>query len=203
MDRTTNVRDALLDAAVEGFTARGFEATSISDLASAVGIEEHSFDDHFDDKQALWDAALQRLSQRFEAAARSLDIDVVDPVGAATAYRDLDADHLADVTETLFDFYLNDPSAVALRRLAGLEQFRDPTAAEMLRRRFVLEPLKYQETLFIQMFGVATEEAEHLALAFWGPIHLLLKIAQQDEPRARAVLRTHAKAFVAYVSGSE
>ncbi|WP_432559094.1 TetR/AcrR family transcriptional regulator [Granulicoccus sp. GXG6511] len=203
MNRTTNAHDALLDAAVERFTAQGFDATSVGDLASEAGITEDSFHDHFDDKQALWDAALERLSAGFDVAAQGLEIDVVDPVGAATAYQDLDAEHLADVTETLFNFYLHDPSAVALCRLVSLEQFRDPKAAEMHRRRFVLEPLQYQATLFIQMFGVSTEEAEHLALSFWGPIHLLLKIAQQDELLARTVLRTHTKAFVSYVSGSE
>ncbi|HHV21260.1 MAG TPA: TetR/AcrR family transcriptional regulator [Propionibacterium sp.] len=201
--RASDTREQLLDAAAKGFTESGFEATSISDLAAEVGIDESSAHELFESKQELWDVALERALERFDAAAQALDLDVADPVGAAADYRDLDHDHLADVAEKLFDFYLHEPAVVALRRMLALEQFRDPNAAKILRQRFIQRPLRYQETLFVRMFGVASGEGEHLALGFWGPIHLLLKLAQEDEPRARAVLRKHTKAFVAYLSGAE
>lgn len=201
MARTTDTREDLLDAGLAGFTERGFEATSIRDLAAAVGIKESSVYNHFESKQALWDAVLDRASSAFDNAAQELDVNVLDPVGAAADYQALDATYLADPTEKLFDFYLHDPATRALRRLVSLEQFRDPRAADLLSRRFVLAPLSYLETLFIRMFGVSTEEAEHLALAFWGPVHLLQTLAARDEPRARVALRKHALAFVAHISG--
>ncbi|MEZ4403689.1 MAG: TetR/AcrR family transcriptional regulator [Kofleriaceae bacterium] len=53
-------RDAVLDRAMELFWARGFDATSMSDLVDHVGIGRQSLYDTFGDKHALYLAALDR-----------------------------------------------------------------------------------------------------------------------------------------------
>ena len=50
-----NTRQEILDAALELFSVQGFEATSISQLAEAVGIRKASLYSHFENKQAILD----------------------------------------------------------------------------------------------------------------------------------------------------
>lgn len=52
-------KQGILDAALELFSVQGYEATSISQLAEAVGIRKASLYSHFENKQAILDALIQ------------------------------------------------------------------------------------------------------------------------------------------------
>ena len=53
-------RDRILDVAEALFAERGFAGTSMRDLASRAGLTPASFYNHFDGKEALYAAVLQR-----------------------------------------------------------------------------------------------------------------------------------------------
>jgi AcrR family transcriptional regulator len=53
-------RDRILDVAEALFAERGFAGTSMRDLASAAGLTPASFYNHFEGKDALYAAVLQR-----------------------------------------------------------------------------------------------------------------------------------------------
>ncbi|MFZ5784358.1 MAG: TetR/AcrR family transcriptional regulator [Pseudomonadota bacterium] len=53
-----------LDAAVDCFWSRGYEATSVRDLADAMGIGGTSLYNAFGDKRALFSRSLQRYAER-------------------------------------------------------------------------------------------------------------------------------------------
>ena len=84
-DRPT--ADRILDAAEALFAARGFSGTSVRDIASEVGLNPASLYNHFDNKEALYEAVLERgvrpLIEVLERAAESEEIDaerVIDAV---------------------------------------------------------------------------------------------------------------------------
>lgn len=52
--------DAVLDAVVELFWAKGYEATSISDIVEATGLNKSSLYNTFGPKDALFEAAVER-----------------------------------------------------------------------------------------------------------------------------------------------
>ncbi len=56
--------DRALDAAVDCFWLRGYEATSVRDLADAMGIGGPSLYNAYGDKQALFSRSLERYAQR-------------------------------------------------------------------------------------------------------------------------------------------
>lgn len=52
------MRRALLEAALEAFAARGYDGTSVRDLARQVGVSHNLVHHHYGSKRALWQAAL-------------------------------------------------------------------------------------------------------------------------------------------------
>lgn len=70
--------DKALDAAMQLFWEKGYEATSLSDLTSAMGIQRPSIYSTFGDKKELFEAALRRYTSAHaveyprEAAASSV-----------------------------------------------------------------------------------------------------------------------------------
>jgi AcrR family transcriptional regulator len=58
-------RDAALDQAVRLFWAKGYEATSISDLTTTLGIGTPSLYAAFGDKKTLFDEAVEAYTRRY------------------------------------------------------------------------------------------------------------------------------------------
>src|SRR4030095_17061442 len=52
-DRRSGRQDVILDAASRLFSARGYHATSVQDIADAVGILKGSLYHHFESKEAI------------------------------------------------------------------------------------------------------------------------------------------------------
>ncbi|MCM0616897.1 TetR/AcrR family transcriptional regulator [Paenarthrobacter sp. TYUT067] len=64
-------REQILDAAVEVFTAKGFNGASMREIAVRVGMSHTGMSHHFPDKAALLEAVLDR---RVERANRHIDV---------------------------------------------------------------------------------------------------------------------------------
>ncbi|MGG4220664.1 TetR/AcrR family transcriptional regulator [Paenibacillus jamilae] len=63
--------DQALDAAMQVFWEKGFEATSLSDLTSRMGIQRPSLYAAFGDKKQLFEAALRKYTQSHAAYVRA------------------------------------------------------------------------------------------------------------------------------------
>ena len=56
-----DTKEALLQAALALFAAKGYEGTSVRDIARSVGLSESVLYAHFDGKRAIFDAVFARL----------------------------------------------------------------------------------------------------------------------------------------------
>ncbi|SNU00622.1 transcriptional regulator, TetR family [Ruaniaceae bacterium KH17] len=195
--RRRDTRDALLDAALDGFSRDGFSGTSIRDLARSVGIRESSVYKHFPSKQAIFDALIDRADERLNEVAGTFSKAAGSDV--AVRYEDIDEETLQTIARAIFDFVLHDSQFAKLRRLLVIEQYRDADVSARFHAYFVERPLDFQTELFETL--LATGEfrenlsPEQTALAFFGPIHMLMQYAEQDEQRALHLLAGHVTHF--------
>ena len=84
-------RAGILDAALAVFSARGYHASSIDDIAREAGISKALIYEHFDSKQSLYgDLLEQNANELFERLASSL-AGVEVEAGAARLATGLDA----------------------------------------------------------------------------------------------------------------
>ena len=60
-----NTKQGILEVSLDLFSAQGFEATSISQIASAVGIRKASLYSHFESKQAILDALVKDVLEQY------------------------------------------------------------------------------------------------------------------------------------------
>ena len=78
----------ILEAAEDAFATRGFDGSSLGEIADVVGVRTPSLYKHFASKQALFEAVLQRLlDPYFEALEDSLQL----PTGPGEADANLRA----------------------------------------------------------------------------------------------------------------
>ena len=60
-----NTKQEILEASLELFSVQGFEATSISQIADAVGIRKASLYSHFESKQEILDTLVKQVLQQY------------------------------------------------------------------------------------------------------------------------------------------
>src|SRR5215467_16008362 len=79
-----DTKEELLQAALTLFAAKGYEGTSVRDIARSVGLSESVLYAHFDSKRAIFDAVFARLGPLSAAVTLS------DLLAEADAGADLD-----------------------------------------------------------------------------------------------------------------
>lgn len=104
MVRSTSVsRDTLLEAACELFAEHGYRATSMKDIAHALGVRAPSLYNHVSAKQDILYAIMDRAMDRAITALGAALADVTDV-----------ADQLRAATESLVLDFLRNPAEVTI-----------------------------------------------------------------------------------------
>lgn len=119
--RTT--REAIIEAALRGFGAKGFAATSVREIAAAAGTNIASISYHFGGKEGLRDACASHivaLMGRVVAAAETAEAPPPDPAAAGEI--------LAGMARRLVHFLLLEPQG---QLVAGfvLSEMAKPSSA--------------------------------------------------------------------------
>src|ERR687887_209937 len=78
-------RERLVQAGRELFGARGYEDTSISAILEAAGVTRGSLYHHFETKEALFDAVLDRVVAEIADTAARAARAAPDPIGSLRA----------------------------------------------------------------------------------------------------------------------
>jgi AcrR family transcriptional regulator len=113
----------VLRAAVELFNRKGYDATSIGDLAKELGVTKPAIYHHFDSKEDLLRLALDDALDELTAVVR----DASDGAGATTAYGRL----REVVRRSVRVLVAHQPSVTLLLRIRG----NTPVEQEALERR--------------------------------------------------------------------
>src|SRR5262250_3003246 len=81
-----NVREQLLDAALDRFHALGFNGCGVQEITDAAGVPKGSFYNHFESKEALGVAVLDRYWQICSEQLRILNDERVPPLDRLRRY---------------------------------------------------------------------------------------------------------------------
>jgi len=125
--RQTRVR--LLDAAEQLFARRGYQGTSLRDVAKRVGVRPFTLQHHFGSKAGLYEAVVCRWDPELMECVTRLGGDR-DPLSA-----------LDEVIDVLFDFFLEHRDWVSVTAWAALgdgppegAQLQDRTWVEFMKK---------------------------------------------------------------------
>ena len=196
MDRG-NTKQEILEASLELFSVQGFEATSISQIASAVGIRKASLYSHFDSKQAILDALVKDVLQQYgehsifaradwEKDARNLP---------------LTADGAVEMVQGQIRYILHDPTIQRARKMLVIEQFQNPELAKLQTKQNYSDVLVYFTRLIkclIQKGVLAEDDPEIMAAQLCLPISVWINLCDREperEPEVMAFVEKHIRQF--------
>ena len=191
MDRG-NTKQEILEAALELFSVQGFEATSISQIANAVGIRKASLYSHFENKQAILDALVQEVLEQYGEHSLFARADWEKDASDLP----LTPDAAVQMIQGQIRYLLHDPAISRARKMLVIEQFRNPELAKLQTKQNYSDVLRYFTGLIQQLIrqGVlAEDDLDIMAAQFCLPISVWINLCDREPEREAEVMEIVSK----------
>lgn len=182
-----NTKQEIIEAALDLFSAQGFEATSVSQIADAVGIRKASLYSHFENKQAILDALVQEVLKQYEKHSLF-----------ASENWEKDADNLPQTSDDAVKmirgqirYILHDHSISRARKMLVIEQFRNPEIAKLQTKQNYSDVMRYFTGLVKQLIrrGVLAEDnPEIMAAQLCLPISVWINLCDREPERESEIM---------------
>ena len=191
MDRG-NKKQEILEAALELFSVQGFEATSIAQIASAVGIRKASLYSHFDHKQAILDALVQEVMEQYEEHSLFARADWEKDAGNPPQT----SEDAVQMIQGQIRYILHDPAISRARKMLVIEQFRNAELAKMQTKQNYSDVLRYFTGLvkrLIRQGVLAEDDPEIMAAQLCLPISVWINLCDREPERETEVMEMVSK----------
>ena len=186
MDRG-NTKQEILDAALELFSVQGFEATSIAQIAGAVGIRKASLYSHFENKQAILDALVREVLEQYEEHSLFARTDWEKDTGSLPQT----PDDAVQMIQGQIRYILHDPAISRARKMLVIEQFQNRSLAKLQTKQNYSDVLGYFTGLIkclIQKGVLAEDDPEIMAAQFCLPISVWINLCDREPEREQEVM---------------
>ena len=199
MDRGNTKRE-ILEASLDLFSVQGFEATSISQIADAVGIRKASLYSHFENKQAILDALVKDVLDQYaeHSIFAKTDWDQYDDAEDPPA---LTPDAAAQRILGQICYILHDPHVSKARKMLVMEQFQNPELAKLQTKQNYSDVLQYFTGLvkyLIRSGVLAGDDPEIMAAQLCLPISTWINLCDREpdrEPEVLELVSRHIRQF--------
>ena len=185
-----NTKQEILNAALDLFSVQGFEATSISQIANAVGIRKASLYSHFENKQAILVAIVKEVLERYAEHSIFALANWDDP-DFTKDKQDMTPDAAVQMLQGQLRYILHDPAISRARKMLMIEQFQNPELAKLQTKQNYTDVLRYFTGLvgFLIRQGALTEDnPEIMAAQLCLPITVWLGLCDREPEREQEVM---------------
>lgn len=186
MDRG-NTKQEILKASLELFSVQGFEATSISQIADAVGIRKASLYSHFDSKQAILDAIVKEVLEQYGKHSIFARANWEKDAGNLP----LTADEAVGMIQGQIRYILHDPAISRSRKMLVIEQFQNPSLAKLQTKQNYEDVLHYFTGfvgMLIRQGMLAEDDPEIMAAQLCLPISVWINLCDREPEREQEVM---------------
>lgn len=185
-----NTKQEILEASLELFSVQGFEATSISQIADAVGIRKASLYSHFASKQAILDAIVKDVLEQYREHsifARADWENDADTEGSKL----MTPDAAVQMILGQIRYIINEPYVSRARKMLVIEQFRNPELAKLQTRQNYSDVLQYFTGLMkhlIRQGVLAEEDPDIMAAQLCLPVSVWINLCDREPEREAEVM---------------
>lgn len=203
-----NTKQEILDTALELFSVQGFEATSISQIADAVGIRKASVYSHFGSKQELLEALQEQVLEKYQKHSVFAKANWDDPAYTKKKQA-MTPDAVLQMLQGHIRYILHDVQVSRARKMLTIEQFRNPQLAALQTKQNYTDVLNYCTGLmrFLMEQGTLMRgDAEIMAAQFCLPISAWIALCDREperEDEAMTLMERHIRQFFRLYQGQE
>ena len=202
-----NTKEMILKEALKQFSRKGYDGTSMSDIAEPLGISKAALYKHYKSKQEIFEKIIEESEVKYKEVLEKLSVHYPDnsrkklSKNDVDVYSDISAEGLCKNVLTFVRFSMNDEYSRQVRRMLTISQFQNRKLGEMYTRRYVDAMLGYDEKLFEQLIKSAVikkGKPKFLAAMFYAPVIMYMGIWDREPERAREcekAIKDHVEQF--------
>ena len=188
-----DTKERILDAALEMFSRNGYAGTNIRELSASLGLVKSGVYKHFESKEAIWNALLDKMIAYYEEHFGSAEH--LPPVPDTL-------EELVRMTMQMVNVTVHDERIVMTRKLLSIEQFRDERARDLATKHFLTGLTDMFTRLFRGMMDkglLRDDDPKMLAFAYTSPISALIHLCDREPEKTEETLEqieTFSRHFV-------
>ena len=203
-----NTKQEILDAALDLFSRHGYEATSISQLAEAVGIRKASLYSHFENKQAILETLIQSTLEQYEQKSIFAKSDWGNPA-FTEKFENITPELAVEMIIGQIKFILHNNQISKARKLLTVEQFQNQQMASLQTKQNYADVMHYF-TGFVQFLinkrQLASYDPEIMAAQLCLPISAWVNLCDREpeqEENAMELVKRHILQFFKLYKSSD
>lgn len=187
-----DTKQRILSESLRLFSEKGYDAVSVAEIASAVGIKAPSLYKHYKSKSDIFDSILKKMSDADGSYTEENDMPNVDE-----NYDNISFENISAFSIAMFKHWTEEEFASRFRRMISLERFKNSEMAELYRNYISSGPLDYMTDVFAGM-NYSRESAKYLALSFYAPMYMLYTVYDESENKEEITLlaEKHINEFI-------
>ena len=182
-----DTKEKILTAALDLFSQKGYAGANIRELSASLGLVKSGIYKHFESKEAIWNALLDRMIAYY--GERFGSPEHLPPVPDSL-------EEFIAMTTRMADLTIHDEQIVKTRKLLTLEQFRDDRARELATKHFLTGLTDMFSHIFTGMMDkglLKKDDPAMLAFAYATPISALIHLCDREpEKTEEAIARVKA-----------
>ena len=186
----SSTREEILEIALDLFSVNGYEATSISQIADAVGIRKASLYSHFGSKQEIMDSVMEMVLSGFEESPMLSGAAREDP-GYAKDWKGMSAETAAKLIQEEIRSVLHHPVIGRGRRMLTIEQFRNEELSMLQTGTGYVNILRYFEGMvgsLRESKKLRGEDREIMAVQLASPVMAWISLCDREQDREDEVM---------------
>lgn len=190
MTESSSTKQKILNVSLELFSTHGFEATSLSQIAEAVGIRKASLYSHFASKQAILDALLKITLEEYDKHSIFAKADWDNP-NFTKDKENITPDMAIQMIIGQIHYILNDPQICQARKILTIEQFQNSQMADLLTKQNYNDVMKFFNGMIrflISKGKLENLDTELMTAQFCLPISVWINLCDREPKRETEVM---------------
>lgn len=179
--KQVDTKQRILSESLRLFSENGYDAVSVAEIASAVGIKAPSLYKHYKSKRDIFDSILKKMSD-----ADGFYTDENDMPNVDDEYNNVSLESIKTFSVSMFKHWTEDEFAARFRRMLSLERFKNSEMAELYKIYISSGPLDYMTDVFVGM-NHSFDSAKQLALSFYAPMFMLYTVYDESENKKEII----------------
>ena len=176
-------KEQILSAALDLFSQKGYEGANIRELSASLGLVKSGIYKHFESKEAIWNALLDRMITYY--GERFGSPEHLPPVPDSL-------EEFIAMTLRMVELTIRDEQIVKTRKVLTLEQFRDSRARELATKHFLTGLTEMFTHILAGMMDrglIRRDDPAMLAFAYTTPISALIHLCDREPEKTEDVIR--------------
>ena len=185
----TNAKEKLMEAAIKLFSVKGYDGTSVDEIAESIGIKGPTIYKYFNGKEALLQAVIDNADEGMGFGLRE-----EENIHTARQLKELAMKSLM--------FTLDNETARRMRRLLTIEQYRNEKFAERATRYQISNITTMYTEIFTRLIGekvMVNGDPDVIAIEFMAPVSLMIQMCDREPHKKDEAMRSiegHMDTFI-------